>query len=71
MGVGCDTLVMIHSAMGVTPFEAAHRLPTASTISRMVTEGDYCAPDTMNEEGITAMQTTVKVLSQIIKQQQQ
>ena len=59
----------VHTTMGVTPFEAAHGLPAASAISRMADEGDYCEPDTMDQKGITAVQTTAKAIRQILKQQ--
>ena len=36
----------------------------------MADEGDYCAPDTIDQPGITVIQTTVKALTQILRQQQ-
>ena len=57
--------------MGVSPFEAAHGLPADTAVSRMADEGDYCAPDTIDQPGVTAMQTTAKALAQILCQQQQ
>ena len=61
----------VHSTMGVSPFEAAHGLPADTAVSRMADEGDYCAPDTIDQPGVTAMQTTAKALAQILCQQQQ
>ena len=46
----------VHSAMNVSPFEAAQGLPAASAVSSIAKEGDYCAPDTMDQPGIKAMQ---------------
>ena len=37
----------------------------------MCIRDSYCAPDTMDQKGITAMQTTAKAISQILKQQQE
>ena len=59
----------VHTTMGVTPFEAAHGLPAASATSRLATTGDYCEPDTIDQKGITAMQTTAKAIRQILRQQ--
>ena len=60
----------VHRTMQVSPFEAAHGLPARSVADTMVSTGEYFAPDTMDQKGITAMQTTAKALVQIIKQQQ-
>ena len=55
--------------MGVTPFEAAHGLPATTAVSAMADEGDYCAPNTMDQQGITAINTTAKAMQQILQQQ--
>ena len=60
----------MHSRMKVTPFEAAHGLPARSAAETLADTGDYCAPDSMDQDGITAMQTTSKALVQILRQQQ-
>ena len=57
----------MHSLLGVTPFEASHGLPAASAQSRMAEDGEYNAPDTIDQKGIKAMQTTAKAFAQIIK----
>ena len=60
----------ISTLLGVTSFEAAHGLPAASALSRMAEDGEYNAPDTIDQQGITAMQTTARAFTQIIKQLQ-
>lgn len=40
--------------MTVTPFETAHGLPARSAVDTLADDGDYCAPDTMDQEGISA-----------------
>ena len=60
----------VHATMGVSPFEAAHGLPAASAASTMAADGDYCAPATMSQQGIQAMQTTARALAKILSQQQ-
>ena len=57
-----------HTTLGVTPFEAAHGLPARSAQTSMAEVGDYMAPSTMDQEGITAMQTTATAYVQILKQ---
>ena len=60
----------VHATMGVSPFEAAHGLPAASAASTMASEGDYCAPATMSQTGIQAMQSTARAFKTILMQQQ-
>ena len=62
--------ITTHRTMQVSPFEEAHGLSPRSMDDTMVNTGEYFTPDTMNQKGITAIQTTTKTFLQIIKQQQ-
>ena len=56
--------------MSVSLFEAAHELPAVSSVSSIDKAGDYCAPDTMDQPVITAMQTTAKAMQENLRQLQ-
>ena len=59
----------IHTNTGFTPFEAAHGLPAATAVSSIADEGDYCAPNTMDQRGMTAISTTAKAINEILQMQ--
>ena len=60
---------MLHSTLGVSPFEAAHGLPTRGVESH-VAAAKYDAPDYMDMPGIKAMQTTARAFATILRQVQ-
>ena len=60
---------VMHSTLGVSPYEAAHGLPARGVHCR-VAAAEYCAPDYMDEAGIKAMQTTAKAFVTHLRQVQ-
>ena len=61
---------MINRTTGISPFEAAHDLPTRTPVDTLANSAEYSSPATIDQAGITALSTTAKTIHQILRQQQ-
>ena len=61
---------MVNRTTGISPFEAAHDLPTRTTVDTLTDSSEYSSPATIDQAGITALSTTAKAIHQIPRQQQ-